>query len=98
MGTIQSSVNQVLGVLAGGKLLPTMNKANQNVEDIKLAKQKQRENMAKSKANTAKAKLSEYEAKTKLKELKGTGLSNVSIGGVKVTDPNILKQLKGGAK
>lgn len=97
MGAIQSSVNQVLGVLAGGKLIPTMNKANQNVEDIKLAKQRQRENMAKSRANTAKAKLSEYEAKTKLKELKG-GISNVSIGGVKVTDPNILKQIKGGAK
>ena len=98
MGAIQSSVNQVLGVLAGGKLIPTMNKANQNVEDIKLAKQKQKAQMAKYKAMTAKSKLTEYQSKSKLKELKGTGLSNVSIGGVKVTDPNILKQLKGGTK
>ena len=97
MGAIQSSVNQVLGVLAGGKLIPTMNKANQNVEDIKMAKLQQKAQMAKYKAQTAKAKLTEYQSKSKLKELKGTG-SNVSIGGVKVTDPNILKQLKGGAK
>lgn len=98
MGAIQGSINQVLGVLAGGKLVPTMQKANTNVDDIKLAKQKQKAQVAKYKATIAKSRLAEYQSKEKLKELKGKGTGSVSIGGAKVTDANILAQIKAQSK
>lgn len=90
--SIQSSINTMIGSIAAVKKAHDyglQQKANQKMEEQKLAIQKQ------------KIALQEYRAKTQRKALnfqiknKKEEDSGVYLGGQKITDPNLINKLKG---
>ncbi len=103
MGTIQQSVNQMLGTaqsITRGLVKKNdvsediMAQTQQRIESQKLAKAKQRASLEKQRAIYAKSKLQKEQANLKLKELKGGTDESITIGGQKITDPQLLKKLK----
>ena len=54
---------------------------------------KQRANLEQQRAKYQKAKLQKEQAKLGLKDLKA-GQQTVTIGGAKISDPNLLKKIK----
>lgn len=99
MGAIQQSINKTIGtvaVLKGLKSSPISEKrmmmAQQDIQKQKLFKAKQKAQLEKARAQYQKAKLEKTKAKQKLQEMK---TPKITIGGVAVTDHNLLKKIKG---
>ena len=98
MGAFQSAFTKIVGGVMAGKLLEEKRqKSLQNVEDIKMAKLKQRAQKEKLRAQIEKSKLAKIQAKQKTAELKGKK-ERVTIGGTEVTDPVLLKKIKEASK
>ena len=105
MGAFQGAFAKIVGGAMAGKMLEEKRKQSlQNVEDVKLAKLKQRALKAKYKAQieksreqAEKSKLAKITAKQKTAELKAKQ-KGIYIGGQLVTDPNLIKTIEKGAK
>ena len=98
MGAIQGAFSKIVAGAMAGKLLEQKQKqAMQNVEDIKIAKLKQRAMKEKYQAQIAKSKLAKIQAKQKTAELKGKN-DRITIGGQIVTDPVLLGKIKEASK
>lgn len=94
MGAFQGAFSKIVAGAMAGKLLEQKQKqAMQNVEDIKMAKLKQRAMREKYQAQIAKSKLAKIQAKQKTAELKGKN-ERITIGGEVITDPVLLKKIK----
>lgn len=105
MGAIQSAVNRMIGSAAGAGALISglkrvqpadkqkMKQSLSDVEQQKLLRAKQRANLEQQRAKYQKAKLQKEQAKLGLKDLKA-GQQTVTIGGAKISDPNLLKKIK----
>ena len=98
MGVFQGAFTKIVGGIMTGKLLEKKRtEAMQNVEDIKMAKLKQRAEREKYRAQIEKSKLAKIQAKQKTAELKGKN-ERITIGGQPVTDPALLAKIKKEAK
>lgn len=98
MGAIQGAFSKIVAGAMAGKLLEQKRQAAmQNVEDIKMAKLKQRAMKEKYQAQIAKSKLVKIQAKQKTAELKGKN-ERITIGGEVVTDPVLLGKIKEASK
>ena len=98
MGAFQGAFTKIIGGAMTGKLLEEKRaKAMQNVQDIKMAKLKQRAEKEKDRAQIEKSKLARIQAKQKTAELKGKN-ERITIGGQLVTDPTLLARIKQGVK
>ena len=94
MSSIQGAFNKVVGGVLAGQLLEEKRKrAMQNVEDVKMAKLKQRALKEKYRAQIEKSKLAKIQAKQKTAELKASK-ERITIGGQLVTDPELIKRIK----
>ena len=94
MGAFQGAFTKIVGGVMAGKLLEQKRKASmQNVEDIKMAKLKQRALKEKYRAQIEKSKLAKIQAKQKTAELKGKN-ERVTLGGKVITDPALLSKIK----
>lgn len=98
MGAFQSAFSKVVAGAMAGKLLEKKRKdAIQNVEDIKIAKLKQRALKEKYRAQIEKSKYAKIQAKQKTAELKATK-ERITLGGEAITDPELVKKIKKEAK
>ena len=101
MGSIQSSVNQMLGQAASlskkAKSEPEVSKqvmetSQARLDKEKLARATQRANLEKQRAAYQQAKLKKQQAISAMKTNKMS--ADISIGGQKITDPQLLKRIK----
>ena len=98
MGAFQSAFSKVVAGAMAGKLLEKKRKdAIQNVEDIKIAKLKQRALKEKYRAQIEKSKYAKIQAKQKTAELKAAK-ERITLGGQEITDPELVKKIKKEAK
>ena len=98
MGAFQGAFSKIVAGAMAGKLMAQKSKdAMQNVEDIKMAKLKQRALKEKYRAQIEKSKLAKIQAKQKTAELKANK-ERITIGGQIVTDPQLIKKVKKEAK
>ncbi len=98
MGAFQGAFTKIVGGAMAGKLMAQKSKdAMQNIEDIKMAKLKQRAQKEKLRAQIEISKHARIQAKQKTAELKGKN-ERVSIGGQQITDPILLAKIKKEAK
>lgn len=98
MGAFQGAFTKIVGGAMAGKLMAQKSKdAMQNVEDIKMAKLKQRAQKEKLRAQIEKSKLAKIQAKQKTVELKAKQKADkeqVRLNGQLITDQSLLSKVK----
>lgn len=100
MGAIQNAINTTMGIVSGIKKMQQfeeekMQQANIRAQNQKVLKLKQKALSEKYRAEFAKSKLEKTKYKQEYSDLKQSDIP-ISIGGTKITDPQLLLKIKEG--